>query len=415
MMTDMMTILKRELRRVFTDRRLMFTTFLLPALSLVLIYSAMGLMAKNMAQDRNAHIGQVVVINGSATFAEYAITHHLEASYHFINRTSAQLEASKEDVYEGSMDALVVFDKDFDVSISNYQDGHVLPNVLTYYNPSEDYSKDVHEDLITKVLNDYERQLLIKRFGQASYLRAFTVDANNNAQQLAPKERIAGSILGGLVPMLLSIFLFSGAMGIGIDLITGEKERGTMATMLVTPVKRETIAFAKMLSLSIVALLSTASSLVGMAISFPFLGMIFSGGEDISTGVKGASRLLTLSPVGVFQFVCLAIVLTLIYVGIICIISVYANAIKEAGSLMTPAYMMVMLLGAGTVFASSAPKAWVFAIPLYGTLMGMRVALSGRLSWWAFTSNFGMSLLLVVGIVFVIRHMFNSEKIMFGA
>lgn len=415
MMKDIMTIFKRELKRVFTDRRLMFTTFLLPAISLVCIYSAIGYMAKNVADDRDAHIGQVAIINASGSFSAYSTAQHLENNYHFEYRSAEQMESSKKQVYDGTLDALVVFDKDFDVSVQNYQNGHVLPNILTYYNPSEEYSKSVHGSLVNSVLGDYERQLLVKRFGQASYLRAFTVDANNNEQQLAPKERVAGSIFGGLVPMLLSIFLFSGAMGIGIDLITGEKERGTMATMLVTPVKRETIAFAKMLSLAVMALLSTASSLAGMAISFPFLSMIFSGGESQGVKTSDATSLLTLSPTGLLQFVVLAIMLTLIYVGIICVISVYANSVKEAGTLMTPAYMAITLLGAGTIFTNTTPQPWIFFTPFYGTLIGMKMALSGQLGWTAFGANLSVGLCLILGIVVVIRHMFNSEKIMFGA
>jgi sodium transport system permease protein len=71
--------------------------------------------------------------------------------------------------------------------------------------------------------------------------------------------------------MLIIMFLFSGAMSIGPDSIAGEKERGTIATLLVTPVKRSEIAIGKVMSLSIISLFSATSSFIGIMLSLPKL------------------------------------------------------------------------------------------------------------------------------------------------
>lgn len=416
MMNDILTIIGKELSRVFTDKKLVFTTFFLPALSLVLIYSVMGIMVKQSMDQREEHIGNVVVLEAPESFKAFWA---MEGSAYKLSLTYDEKineDALKNDIYEGKLEGLVVFDKGFDVLVASYKTTG-MPNLKTYYNPTEDYSQSAHNKLVDKILMDYEKSLLTARFGSEDFLTAFTVDLGNEDQLLAPKEKISGDLLGGLVPMLLSVFLFAGGMGIGIDLITGEKERGTMATLLVTPIKREAIAFGKMISLGIVSLVSTASSLVGMAISFPFLEMAFSKSGDTQS-IEGATQgvqILMLSPMGVFQFLVLSMMLTLIYVGIICIISVYANSVKEAGTLVTPAYMVVMLLGLVTVFSTEMPKVWAFAAPVYGTLMGMKYALSAELTWAMFGINLLVSALVVGGIVWVIKQMFNSEKIMFGA
>ena len=73
------------------------------------------------------------------------------------------------------------------------------------------------------------------------------------------------------LPMLLMIFLFSGCLSVAPESIAGEKERGTIATLLVTPVKRSSIALGKILALSIIALLSGASSAVGTILALPKL------------------------------------------------------------------------------------------------------------------------------------------------
>lgn len=412
MFADIMTIISKELARVFTDKKLVFTTFILPALSLVLIYSVMGLMIQNTMSDQEEHLSEITVVGAPDSFTAFAVSKEAEYNIKIKMASGDQEEALKAQVYEGKLDALIVFDTVFDSRIQDYKVQNDLPNVNVFYNPTEDYSGAAYNKVSDKILPDYEKQILVTRFGNADYLEAFTMNAKDDKYQLAPAEKISGDILGGLVPFLLSIFLFSGGMGVGIDIITGEKERGTMATMLVTPVKRESIAFGKMLSLGIISLISTASSLVGMVVAYPFLKMAFP--SDGGGAGKGPD-LFMISPTSIIQFFVLAILLTLIYVGIICMVSVYANSIKEAGTLITPAYMAIMVLGVVSMFTSAIPPLWVFATPVYGTLMGMKHALSAELTWTMFGLNIFASLCFVGIIIWVIRQMFNSEKIMFGA
>lgn len=413
MFNDIMTIVNKELARVFTDRKLVFTTFILPALSLVLIYSVMGFMIQKSSLERQEHQGNVAVIGAPDSFIEYIRQH--EATYNIkiiLEQTSSEASL-KQSIYDGKLDSLVVFETGFDKGIQQFKAQTDMPNINTFYNPTVDYSDAVHGKLVNRILPDFEKQLLISRFGDERYLKAFSIDLENTANQLAPVEKMSGDLLGGLVPFLLSIFLFTGGMGIGMDLISGEKERGTMATLLVTPIKREAIAFGKILSLAIVALISTASSLLGMLASFPFLMMAMA--EETGETAAKAPTLFLLSPTGVIQFLILSVFLTLIYVGLICMVSVYANSTKEAGTMITPAYMAIMVLGLVSMFTNEMPQAWVFATPVYGTLLGMKYALSAELTWGLFGLNILISACVVCAIIWIIRQMFNSEKIMFGA
>ena len=67
------------------------------------------------------------------------------------------------------------------------------------------------------------------------------------------------------------------------------------------------------------------------------------------------------------------------------------------------------------MFTNEMPQAWVFATPVYGTLVGMKYALSAELTWGLFGLNILVSACVVSAIIWIIRQMFNSEKIMFGA
>lgn len=413
MFKDIMTIVSKELARVFTDRKLVFTTFILPALSLVLIYSIMGFMIQKTTLEREEHQGHIAVIGAPASFIEFIGKREADFNLKVILEQASSEETMKQAVYNGKLDGLIVMDAHFDEALSVYKASGKMPNINTYFNPTEDFSVAIHNKILDRILPEFEKTLLVQRFGDEKFLSAFSIDLDNENNKLAPVEKMSGDILGGLVPFLLSIFLFTGGMGIGMDLISGEKERGTMATLLVTPIKREAIAFGKILSLAIVALISTASSLLGMLAAFPFLMMAMES-EPGKAAANGPAIFL-LSPTGVFQFLILSVFLTLIYVSIICTVSVYASSTKEASTMITPAYMGIMVLGLVSMFTNELPEAWVFATPIYGTLMGMKYALSAELTWSLFGLNILVSACVVLAIIWVIRQMFNSEKIMFGA
>ena len=111
----------------------------------------------------------------------------------------------------------------------------------------------------------------------------------------------------------MMIFLFSGCMGVAPESIAGEKERGTIATLLVTPMNRGQLAIGKVISLGVIALLSGLSSFIGTFASLPSL----MGGAD--TGMDA-------SIYGVTDFVMLfGVILStvLLIVGLICVISTF--------------------------------------------------------------------------------------------
>ena len=80
--------------------------------------------------------------------------------------------------------------------------------------------------------------MLSQRVADMNGLQIFTVNSDNKDMIVQDDQKASGKALGMMLPYFITILLFAGAMGIGTDMIAGEKERGTMASLLVTPVKR---------------------------------------------------------------------------------------------------------------------------------------------------------------------------------
>lgn len=406
---EILTILRKELARVFTDRRLVISAFIMPALTIALLYGVMGVMITRMVEDRQEHQTEIAVIDAPASFAAYSERHPQE------DMTLQLVEAErlpelKGLLFTGELDAILAFDKGFDTQLIHYKTETKQPGIKIYYNAAEDYSVDARSRLMTGLLKDYEAGVLTARFGDANYLTAF----ETSDEVVADPKKVAGKGIGSFLPLLLSIFLFAGGMGVGLDAIAGEKERGTMATMLVTPVRREAIAFGKLLSLGVVAFLSSISTMIGMIASAPFATFLFSSPEAESEGAAAAAGFM-LSPGYIAALLFISIVLTMIYVALISLVSVYARNVKEAGTYITPIYMLVMLLGVLTTFSTGQPAPWVFGIPIYGNIMLMKMSLSYEMTWQMLALNTAVSLVFLAILVAVIRKMFNSERVMFNA
>jgi sodium transport system permease protein len=209
-------------------------------------------------------------------------------------------------------------------------------------------------------------------------------------------------LITGLSPFLLITFLFSGAMAVAPESIAGEKERGTIANLLITPVKRSHIALGKIIALSLIALTSAASSFVGLILSLPKLV----GGEaDFSFAMYGF---------GTYVMLLLVIISTvLIFIVLISLISTYAKSIKEAASLSMPLMIIVMLVGVSTLMGSASANWALYLIPVYNSVNSLLSIFSMEINMLNFGLTIASNLIVTIIGVFILTRMFNSEKIMF--
>ena len=221
---------------------------------------------------------------------------------------------------------------------------------------------------------------------------------------LATEKDFTGMIFSMIAPMLLLMFLFSGCMAVAPESIAGEKERGSFATMLVTPVKRSHIAVGKILSLSVISLLSGLCSFLGLILSLPKL---MGGMEGVSASVYGFGDYMMI----------LGIVLSsvLVIVALISVISAFAKSVKEATGMIGPLMILVMLLGVSTMFSNGAVGSYFwYLIPLYNSARAMSGIFSFAASGVAVLITVIANLLCAVLLALLLAKMFDSEKVMFN-
>ena len=317
-------------------------------------------------------------------------------------RTMDDEQKVTEEIRDGSADLWIAFPQDFLEQIEVYKTGDEIPQIKVYYNPSEEYSQAAYEGVAGGCLEVYRQALLSERVGDMQSLTVFTVNSDNPDMVIQDEQKAGGKALGMMLPYFVTILLFAGAMGLGTDMVAGEKERGTMASMLVAPIKRSSIVLGKVFALMII---SGISSVVYVAVMVGFLPQMMG-----AYGSEGLGLSLEVGQVLMMAFLLIAI--AFLYSGIIVLISVFAKDTKEASSYIMPVYMLILILGIATMFTTQNIENWYYAVPVFNTALALQGILTGDVSVMQYAVTLAETLILGVILITVIAKAFESEKVM---
>lgn len=392
-MNNIWNIAKKELLRFFTDKRMVFSTVLLPGLMIFVLYSVMGNAFSGMFGEESDTAYRVLAVNLPASVAEIA----QDPDYSLeVSAVDSQDEGISQ-VKDENADLLVVFPADFDTAVDAYQpqSGQAAPDISIYYDSSSTGSGEAYTSMVT-LLDSYESRLSNK----------FDINRDNTASDLAEESSIAEYMMSWLLPFLLIVFMFSACMAIVPESIAGEKERGTIATLLVTPLNRSHLAIGKIIALGIIALCSGVSSFLGTFLSLPKL-FSFGGEESISLNIYGITDYLLMLLV-IFSTL-------LLLVSLLSIISAFAKTVKEASTYVAPVMVVVMVVGLTGMLGSGPPTDWfMYLLPLYNSVQ----CLTGIFSISFIPVNVVLTILsnfvYTCVCVFIITRMFHDEKVIFS-
>lgn len=398
-MSGITQIAKKELDRVFRDRKMIFSVFILPVVIMIGIMSFVSNMAQKASDRVQAHDSRIYIANAPASFEDFLKKFDANIKLHEVT----DMSAAEAKIREGEADLIIEFPESFLQDVQSYEAGAAIPQIKTFYNPSEDYSQAAFNTYSTGALELYRQQLLAGRVTDMAKLTVFTVNSDNPNMIIQNDQKAGGKVLGTMLPYFITILLFAGAMGIGTDMIAGEKERGTMASLLVSPVKRSSIVLGKVFSLMILSGLSSIIYVTAMVIFMP--KMIGMSGSDM--GVS-----LSLRPGQIAMLAGLLIAIAFLYATIIVLISVFAKTVKEASSYIMPAYMLILVLGISTMFTTGRPSTMLYLVPIYNTALALQGILTQEVTMPQFGMSLGVTLVLGLIMIGLIAKAFESEKVM---
>ena len=396
MKSNTWTIIKKEFARFFGDRQLLFTTVIMPGLLIYIIYSFMGTGMKKMATEGANEQVTLCVENLPESMAPivdgvpFTVAVQQPVTQEDINK----LEDKNLNV------VLIRFPEAFDEKVATYdpQSFEPAPNIEIYYNSANNASTRVFH-MLQNSLTIYEEQL-------SNRFDINRIESVDDQFDMANQDDVLGSVLSKLIPMLILMLLFSGVMGIAPSAIAGEKERGTIATLLVTPMKRNELALGKVVSLSGMALLSGISSFIGIVLSLPKMIQADTAGVELGLNYTGGDYAVLLITI---------LATVLILASVVSLFSALAKDVKNAGTMIVPFMLVVMFCGLTPMFQSSVPEnLTAYMIPFYNSIQVMTSVFAHEMKWMPVVVMLVSNVVYTGIAIWVLTRMFNSEKVMFS-
>lgn len=382
-MKTILTIMKKEFARIFKDKRLVLS-LILPGVLIYCIYSLLGSLIGNMFTPGADQTYHIAVIDLPASFeADFGAlpTVTLEKI------SKDELENAKQRVTNGEIDAVADFSAY--TAAAGGTAGANGSSVAIYFNSTE--------------TNSSAAQSIVYAIVSARQTTNFTIAA----QDIASDKDVSSMMLSMIAPMLLVTFIYAGCMSLVPESIAGEKERGSFATMLVTPVKRSHIALGKILSLSAASLISAACSFAGIVLSLPKMFQSEGSGLNFSAASYGVSDYLLLLLV--------IIATTLVIVALMSLLSTLAKSVKEATSYVGPLMIIILLAAMSNMLFGDKIGSWAYFVPILNSVKVMGDIFSFTAKTWQVLAASLTNFAAAGALSFALAKMFDSEKIISGS
>lgn len=349
-------IFKKEAVDILRDRRAVFFSLVLPLLLYPVFYFAFSSAMDSDRGEKTLHVGVSGDDRGFVDGAGEDLEFHRKPEFDL-----AALRA-------GDVSLFLEFASDGD------SEGPGTLEVTLHYLSSSPDSTEALRRLQPR-LDRLENRLLEERFAdKGARLRPRELVVVETADISTPGERGLWR-LGRFLPVLLVILLLSGGSVVALDLVAGEKERGTLETLYVHPVSVRSIVWGKFLVLLVASIVSVALNLLGLLISFQ-LGQALGVGNRLLGG--GVVSMPPLSTIGLIFL--LVLPLSVLTSAVLLVISALSRSFREAQVYLLPVTLLALALVLPVLSPSARLASVVCVVPLANLALAMREALEGNIS-----------------------------------
>ncbi|MEL6925785.1 MAG: ABC transporter permease subunit, partial [Bacteroidota bacterium] len=227
-MRNSLTIFRKELKDTLRDRRTLFAMIIFPLILMPAIFTISISFSSGQAETAQEKKLRVAISSNDNGEALLKRLHRRKDM-----RVYEEIAPSdyRELIRSDSIDLAVVIHEDFDASIAAGKSG----GLELFYNSTEN---NILTRRLEKTINAYRDDIVSERLNALGSDPGIIEPIVTNKQDVYSNEESIGKAIGGFIPYLFVLFCLMGAMYPSIDLFTGEKERGTLETILTTPASR---------------------------------------------------------------------------------------------------------------------------------------------------------------------------------
>ena len=388
------TIFKKELKDTLRDRRTLLMMLVIPVLIFPIILNVfVGISSSFTKEAANKEV-KIGFIGNENNFIRQQIE-ALPESYgnkKLISYTDTT--ALKEDLRVDSLQLGMFTPSDF----SMYMSSKKPAPIKVFFNATEVGMQERAEAYLDAVNKIALQERYLDMGLEETQLRPIDTEYIN----IASTKEMIGKLAGGILPYIFIAFGFLGCMYPAIDLFTGEKERGTIETLLTTPVARWQILFGKMGVVVLSGILAASFALLGLFMSIEVFKLV-----DNPELLNVISEVL--SGKFILMLYLLLFPLTLFFAGVMIPVAVYAKSFKEAQSIITPLNIVMIVPAMIGFFPGIELNAITASIPVVNIVLATKELIAGTLDMGLLGLSFLVMTTLAVLAVFVSYKRFDKE------
>ncbi len=388
------TIFKKELKDTLRDRRTLMMMLVIPMLIFPVIMNVFVSVSASFQEEAATKKIKIGIVGAPNNFLQTELN-AIPAS--FGNKEVILYKDTLSMLADLKIDSLQLgayVKSDFNLYLDSMK-----PAPLTFYFNATDMGMQERAEGYMKII---EEKAIQKRYLKLGVNQEKVKPIETTYKNIASDKEMVGKLAGGILPYIFIAFGFIGCMYPAIDLFTGEKERGTIETLLTTPVARWQILFGKMGVVVLSGLVAASCALLGLFLSIEVLDVV--DNKEILNIIHSI-----LSPSFIILLYSLLIPLTVFFAGVMIPIAVYAKSFKEAQSIITPLNIVMVLPAMVGFFPGVELNLVTACIPVVNIVLATKELIAGTLDFSLVALSFSVMFVLATLAVFVSYKRFDKE------
>lgn len=393
-MNEILMIARKELLSVVRERRVLFTTLILPILIMPLLMFGPILLFGNAARQTQEGVQKVGVVGVPAAVLDELRKARVEP---------IEVADPQSAVQNREVQAALVFENGTYTLYGRLSGGATQSALVV--------------EKVQGALRTYRDRVVADQLQargiSTDVLEPFKLETKDASRE---EERAAG-LFAFLIPYFLVVFIQTGGMPVAVDATAGEKEKGTLEALLAAPVPLIQILLGKGLAVFVMSLLSTIAAISGLLLGGGVFRNLFAAQLQAVQDGENSAQLggaLALDPLGYLSILVTAILFALLIIAIMISLGLYARSFKEAQSYMSP-LMLVMIIPLLFLQFSDFLKLqdWYFALPFVNVMLALDAIVKGSASGTQLGLTWISTLVFAGMAVYLAFRNFQREDVVF--
>jgi sodium transport system permease protein len=392
-------VYRKELTEAVRDRRTLISSILIPLLLFPVLAIGLAYTAAELIGEASRQPSRIVILGGEDSPDIVAGLKHAK------NLRVMPTAANYVDlISDKKIRAAVEIPPGFQAAMERGEN----PDIKIYMF-SGDMKSAFAATRIERFFSDYRDTLLRNRLAAQNLPKSLLKPFHVEQQNVVSAEKVAGETYGGLIPYLAILMCMTGAMYPAMDLTAGEKERGTMETILSSPIKRTHLVLGKFLLVFTASLATATLSVISMGASFAVLSRL--------VPVQNAAEGLPIMPIHMQTAIAvfaMAVPIAVLFSAVLITISIFAKSFKEAQSYLTPMTFVVLIPAIAAVLPGLELTPKLAVIPILNASLLCKELVTGTYHWNYIVLIF-LSTCVYAGVaLFLAVKMFQRESVLFA-